>query len=96
MTLSYPEKISEKEFKLNYPVILKLLKEDASIGISEFSVVDNYKSLTKQIAFLQRTYKQDIIIEEYIDGRELNVAVLGNNVLPVSEIEFKTFPPGFT
>jgi D-alanine-D-alanine ligase len=94
MTLSYPEKISEKEFKLNYPVILKLLKEDASIGISEFSVVHNYKDLTKQLAFLQRTYKQEILIEEFIDGRELNAAVLGNSVLPISEIEFKTLPSG--
>jgi len=94
VTLSYPDKITEKEFKLNYPVILKLLKEDASIGISEFSVVNNYKGLARQISFLQRTYKQDIIIEEYIDGRELNVAVLGSRVLPVSEIEFKTLPAG--
>jgi D-alanine-D-alanine ligase len=94
MTLNYSENISLKEYKLRYPVILKLLKEDASIGISEFSVVYNYKSLTKQIAFLHRTYKQDILIEEFIDGRELNVAVLGNNTLPISEIEFKTLPPG--
>ena len=94
VTLSCPEKLTEKEFKLNYPVILKLLKEDASIGISEFSVVNNYKGLARQISFLQRMYKQDIIIEEYIDGRELNVAVLGSQVLPVSEIEFKTLPAG--
>jgi D-alanine-D-alanine ligase len=94
MSLLYPEKISEKEFKLNYPVILKLLKEDASIGISEFSVVYDYKSLVKQVSFLQKTYKQDILIEEFIDGRELNVAVLGNSTLPVSEIEFKTLPSG--
>jgi D-alanine-D-alanine ligase len=94
VTLRYPQKVSEKEFKLHYPVILKLLKEDASIGISEFSVVHNYKSLTKQVSFLQRTYKQDILIEEFIDGRELNAAVLGNSVLPISEIEFKTLPDG--
>jgi D-alanine-D-alanine ligase len=94
ITLNYPMSISQKEYKLRYPVILKLLKEDASIGISEFSVVYNFKSLIKQITFLQRTYKQDILIEEFIDGRELNVAVLGNNTLPISEIEFKTLPPG--
>jgi D-alanine-D-alanine ligase len=94
VSLSYPDKIPEKDFKLNYPVILKLLKEDASIGISEFSVVNDFKGLSRQIAFLQRTYKQDILIEEYIDGRELNVAVLGDRVLPVSEIEFKTLPDG--
>jgi D-alanine-D-alanine ligase len=94
MTINYSDNILEKDYKLKYPVILKLLKEDASIGISEFSVVDNFINLSKQVAFLQRTYKQDILIEEFIDGRELNVAVLGNNILPISEIEFKTLPPG--
>lgn len=83
----------EKEtFNLNFPVILKLLTEDASIGISEFSVVNNFDDLLKQFAFLRATYKQDIIIEEYINGRELNVAILGGNVLPASEIEFTGLP----
>ena len=84
----------EKEFGLNYPVILKLLNEDASIGISEFSVVHNFKALKKQLNFLQKTYKQDVIIEEYIDGRELNVAILGNMPLPISEIKFSGLPSG--
>ena len=38
------------------------------------------------------TYKQDMIAEEYIDGRELNVAILGHKSLPISEIEFKGLP----
>ena len=82
------EGIHLKRFNLKYPVILKLLNEDASIGISEFSVVNNTDELKKQFEFLSTTYKQDIIAEEYIDGRELNVAILGNTVLPVSEIDF--------
>ena len=94
LTLGYTEKLLPKNFKLKFPVILKLLNEDASIGISEFSVVKNFNSLKKQLKFLFETYKQDVIIEEYIIGRELNVAVLGDKVLPVSEIEFKGLPEG--
>jgi D-alanine-D-alanine ligase len=86
--------INRKSFMLNFPVILKLLTEDASIGISEYSVVKNFDELKKHVDFLSTTYKQDIIAEEYIDGRELNVAILGNKVLPISEIEFKGLPEG--
>jgi D-alanine-D-alanine ligase len=88
------EKISENDFDLKYPVILKLLQEDASIGISEFSVVQDFNQLNKQFRFLAETYKQPVIAEEYIDGRELNVAILGNKVLPVSEINFTGLPDG--
>ena len=87
--------IQLKKFNLKFPVILKLLNEDASIGISEFSVVNNPEELKKQFDFLLETYKQDIIAEEYIDGRELNVAILGNTVLPVSEIDFTGLPENF-
>ena len=86
------DKVSRKSFNLKFPVILKLLTEDASIGISEFSVVSNFTELTKQLKFLFGTYKQDVIAEEYIDGRELNIAVLGNKTLPVSEILFNGLP----
>lgn len=92
LTISYSQKISGQEFGLNFPVILKLLNEDASIGISEFSVVNNFEDFLKQLNFLQKTYKQEVIVEEYINGRELNVAILGNKALPISEIEFSTLP----
>lgn len=81
-----------KKHGLKFPVILKLLKEDASIGISEFSVVNNPDELKKQTEFLTETYKQKIIAEEYIDGRELNIAILGDTILPVSEIDFTGLP----
>jgi len=81
-----------ENINLDYPVILKLLTEDASIGISEFSVVNNIVELKKQYEFLKNTYGQDIIIEEFIDGRELNVAILGGKVLPISEIIFTGLP----
>ncbi len=83
---------SFKKFDLKFPVILKLLNEDASIGISEFSVVNNPEELKKQFEFLSGTYRQEVIAEEYIEGRELNVAILGDTVLPVSEIDFTGLP----
>lgn len=86
--------VNRKTFPLKFPVILKLLTEDASIGISEYSVVKNFADLKMQLEFLTTTYNQNIIAEEYIDGRELNAAVLGGKVLPISEIEFKGLPKG--
>lgn len=92
ITINTKEKIEDKNFNLSFPVILKLLNEDASIGISELSVVNNLKELKKHLSFLFKTYKQEVIIEEYIDGRELNIAVLGDKILPISEIKFTDLP----
>ncbi len=92
VTIKKSEKVTRKDIKLTYPLILKLLNEDASIGISEYSVVRDYKSLDRHLQFLQKTYRQDVLVEEYIEGRELNVAILGRTVLPVSEILFKGLP----
>lgn len=91
-TLKNTKRFTEKEIKLRYPMILKLMTEDASIGISELSVVKNYTELRKQFSFLAETYKQDVILEEYIQGRELNVAILGGEPLPISEISFEGLP----
>ncbi|MHB8578352.1 MAG: D-alanine--D-alanine ligase family protein [Ignavibacteriaceae bacterium] len=91
-TLKPFEELSDIKFDLNFPVILKLLKEDASIGISEFSVVEDLVDLKKHLNFLWETYNQEIIVEEYIDGREFNAAVLGDIVLPISEINFDGLP----
>jgi D-alanine-D-alanine ligase len=95
ISVKLKEKITESDFNLSFPVILKLLNEDASIGISEFSVVKNFQLLKKQLNFLQKNYKQEIIIEEYIEGRELNIAILGNKTLPISEINFSGLPKEF-
>jgi D-alanine-D-alanine ligase len=94
-TLKKTKRFTEKEIKLHYPLILKLMNEDASIGISEFSVVKNYSELRKQFSFLVETYNQDVILEEYIQGRELNVALLGGRILPISEINFTGLPEEF-
>ena len=82
----------EKNFSLKFPVILKLAREDASIGISEFSVVQNYASMKERLEYLFMSFKQEVLIEEYIEGRELNVAILGDEILPISEIRFDGLP----
>jgi len=88
----YKKSFAENDFELKFPVILKLIHEDASIGISEFSVVNDFKSLKKRLDFLFNHYKQDVLIEEYIVGRELNISIFGNQILPISEIIFEGLP----
>ncbi|MFH1834574.1 MAG: ATP-grasp domain-containing protein [Methanobacteriota archaeon] len=76
---------------LNYPVIVKPSREDGSIGIKYDSVAKDKKSLHKLVARVIETYNQPALVEEYVDGREFNVALLGNGKpkpLPISEIKF--------
>ena len=94
ITLSPKEKFTKKDVNLTYPLILKLVDEDASIGISENSVVNSYGELKKHFTFLTETYNKSLIVEEYIVGRELNCAVLGDKPLPISEIDFTGLPEG--
>ena len=96
--------VDEEEFipsdlNLAYPVIVKPLREDASIGIDNNSICSDEASLEKRIAFIHKEFKQPALVEEYIDGREINVAVLANEngvfeTLPISEIMFDTMPEG--
>lgn len=80
---------------LKYPLIVKPAKEDASVGINNSSVVNNFSELQKQVEYVYNLVKQPILIEEYIEGRELNVSIFGNKnpeVLPISEIDFSKLP----
>ncbi|MDH5671053.1 MAG: ATP-grasp domain-containing protein [Myxococcales bacterium] len=75
--------------RLQFPLIVKSLAEEASLGISEASVVHNDEKLAERVAFMHEQMKTDAIIEEYIDGRELYVGVLGDQrlqVLPTLEL----------
>ena len=79
--------------RLSYraPLIVKPAHEDASLSLTWQSVVTTEKSLKKQVALIHETYRQAALIEEFIEGREFNVALLGNNpcrVLPIAEIRF--------
>lgn len=81
--------------KPEFPMIVKPSHEDGSVGISEQSVVYNENELKEQLEFMYSTYIQPILVEEYIDGREINSAILGDKekiALPLSEISFDTLP----
>ncbi|MCI0708335.1 MAG: ATP-grasp domain-containing protein [Ignavibacteriae bacterium] len=85
-------------FDLNFPLIVKPSREDASIGIENDSVVDDMQALRKRVRYIFSEYEQPALVEEYIDGREINVGILGNKravALPISEIDFSGLPEDY-
>jgi D-alanine-D-alanine ligase len=85
-----------KRHLLKYPVIVKPAHEDGSGGIENASIVSDLKSLKARVEYVIDDFKMPALVEEYIEGRELNVAVIGNGkkkrVLPISEINFDDMP----
>jgi len=82
--------------RLAFPILVKPLKEEASLGIAQASFVENDDQFKERVAFIHEKYDNDIIAEEYIEGRELYVSVLGNHrlqVFPLRELVFKQVPP---
>jgi D-alanine-D-alanine ligase len=86
---------SKKPRKLGYPLVVKSLYEEASLGISQASLVTNDEKLVERVAFMHDTFGVDVIAEEYIEGRELYVGVVGNRRLhafPVWEMMLDQLP----
>ncbi len=89
------EKVSTS--RLRKPLFVKPLREDASLGIGNDAIARNAFSLRSNVDRIHRLHHQPALVEEYIEGRELNVSILGNEapqVLPISEIDFSTLPKG--
>jgi len=83
--------------KLPFPLIVKSLIEEGSVGIARSSVVENQTELRERIALMHEKFQGDVIAEQYIEGRELYVTVLGNErleALPVRELVFGNAEPG--
>ncbi len=79
------------DFLLEFPVIIKPSVEDASMGIDLDSVVSNRECLFHKIAYIVEKYEQPAMVEEFVTGRELAVAMWGNEVveiLPIAEEDF--------
>ncbi|HTL05477.1 MAG TPA: ATP-grasp domain-containing protein [Gemmatimonadales bacterium] len=78
---------------LRYPVIVKPSGEDASVGIDSGAVCATRKALRDRLA---RTLEQwsEVLIQEYVAGREVNVGFIGRELLPISEINFDRMPQG--
>ncbi len=82
---------------INFPLIVKPTSEDGSIGIDQYSVVSSVKQLMERIHYIQDEFDSPALIEEYIDGREIYAAVLGNErpeALPLIELDLSKLPEG--
>jgi D-alanine-D-alanine ligase len=81
--------------RLQFPLIVKSLFFEASVGISQASVVENEEQLARRVQFIHESLGTAAIVEQFVDGRELYVGVLGNDrlqVFPVWEMSFAKMP----
>src|SRR5947209_1412954 len=81
--------------KLKYPLFVKSTVEDASLGIAQASVVEDATKLKERISFVHEQIGSDALVEEFIEGRELYVGIMGNDRLtrlPVWEMVFGSMP----
>jgi D-alanine-D-alanine ligase len=81
--------------RLRFPLFVKSTTEDASLGIAQASVVEDAAKLKERITFVHEQVGSDALVEEYIEGRELYVGVMGNDRLkrlPVWEMVFGSMP----
>lgn len=83
---------------LKFPLIVKPNKEGSSKGVFDKNVVRNIKDLRERIAVVSEDFSKEVLVEEFIEGREFTVATLGNNgslqVLPIIEQKFDFLPKG--
>jgi D-alanine-D-alanine ligase len=82
-----------KKGKLEFPLFVKSATEDASVGISQASIVEDMTRLRERVEFIHDKVQSDALVEQYIDGREFYIGVLGNTrltTLPVWEMNFGT------
>lgn len=81
---------------LRFPILVKPLKEEASYGIAQASFVENDDQFRERVTYLHDNTGNDVIAEEYIEGRELYVSLMGNHrlqVFPIRELVFREVPP---
>jgi len=79
---------------IEFPLIVKPASEDASKGIDTESVVNSVKELMERIQYLHDEFDTPALIEEYIEGREIYAAILGEEVLPPIELDLSALPKG--
>src|ERR1700758_1339781 len=88
----------EHAHDISFPLIVKPLSEDGSIGINANAVVDSVKELMERVQYIQDEFDSPAMIEEYIEGREIYAAILGSyeyaQALPLVELDFSKLPKG--
>ena len=81
-----------------FPLIVKPTSEDGSIGIDAAAVVNSVKELMERLSYIQTEFDSPALIEEYIEGREIYAAILGNyegaHALPLVELDLSKLPKG--
>lgn len=83
--------------KMRFPLFVKPMRGDASSGVGESSLVTDYAGLVKRIDYIHKELHETALVEEYIDGREFFVGVLGNDPpepLPLVELDYSKLPNG--
>jgi D-alanine-D-alanine ligase len=83
----------EPVVSVGFPAIVKPAAEDASVGVEQRSVVRNSKQLADRVAAMLELW-DEVLVQRYVDGREVNVGILGDSVLPIAEIDFGKMPAG--
>ena len=78
---------------VGFPAIAKPAAEDASVGVEQRSVVRNLRSLGERVSAMHARW-DEVLVQRFIDGREVNVGILGETALPVAEIDFGGMPKG--
>jgi D-alanine-D-alanine ligase len=81
--------------RLGFPLFVKSATENASLGISQASIVHDAQRLRERVEFIHEQTSSDALVEEYIEGREIYVGVVGNErltTLPLWEMDFGTLP----
>ena len=89
-------RVARRPARLGFPIIVKSLIEEASLGISQDSVVHDDEALARQVRFIHEEIQTDAILEEFIPGRELYMAVIGNDrlrALPPRELVMRNMQP---
>ncbi len=88
-----PTPTSPFSSQLGFPLIVKPNREGSSKGIWRDSVVGDERSLRRQVARVYERYRQEVLVEEFIEGKELTVGVIGQEALPILELDFDTCRP---
>lgn len=78
---------------VGYPAIVKPAAEDASLGIEQRSVVRTMRQLAQRVGAMLEVW-DEVIVQRFVDGREVNVGIVGDGVLPIAEIDFGKMPRG--
>jgi len=79
--------------RIGFPAICKPAAEDASLGVEQRSVVRSREELAERVAAMHARW-EEILVQRYVEGREVNVGIVGDQVLPIAEIDFGRMPRG--